>query len=267
MRSGCLVLLLTFAACGSEERIPQDSGGNGADMRLVPVDLRGADLSNVDNLTIYAHEALTLYTVDPTTFALTTVGAFGAGDDMTDLAITPDGQIYTISRTSLYKVDRTTAKATVLLSNISTSNVALTFQIDGTLLASDKNGLVRRIDPTNGMVTELGQYGMGWDTAGDLVSVADGTMFGIAAMGPMSNTGMTNVLLKVDPATGTATGVGPIGYTGVFGTAFSNGRVIAFTKDGLIIRIDPATGAGTLVKTHMGKVFYGAGTSPLVPIS
>jgi len=268
------VLLLTLAlslslGCDAERRM----GGGGDlspapdDLAMPTYDLYGADLTSNDNATIYAHEAQTLYTVDPTTFGLTTVGPFAAGDDMTDLAITPDGQIYTISRTSLYKVDRQTAKATLLLSNISTSNVALTFLVDGTLIASDKAGLVRRIDPTNGMVTELGSYGSGFDTAGDLVVVSDGTMFGISSVGPLSMSGATNVLLKVNPQTGVATGVGPIGFVGVFGIAYSNGRVLAFTNTGQIIRIDPTSGTGTLVKTHAGKIFYGAGTSPLVPIN
>jgi hypothetical protein len=267
LRAFCSVLLLTVLGCGSETRTPQDAMIVPPDMRLIPLDFKGADLASIDTLTVYVHDKSTLYIVNPTTFALTTVGMFGAGDDMTDLAVTPDGQIYTISRTSMYTVDRNTGQATLLLSNISTSNVALTFQIDGTLLASDKDGLVRRINPTNGMVTELGQYGQGWDTAGDLVSVSDGTMFGIAANGPMSSLGMSNVLLKVDPTSGVATGVGPIGYTGVFGTAYSNGRVLAFTRDGQIVQIDPTTGQGTLVMTHTGKDFWGAGTSPLVPIN
>jgi hypothetical protein len=269
-----VLALVLVAGCDASSRVANDLGGGGGggnlDGHLAGAeDLSGPspDLPIVDNATIYAHEANTLYLVDPVTFNLTTVGSFGATESMTDLAITPDGKIYTISKTSVYLVDPATAHATELVKNLnnSTTNVALTFQTDGTLLASDQTGKVRVIDPTTGTVTEIGAYGSGFDTAGDLVAVADGTMFGISASGPQS-TSSSNVLIKVNPQTGVAVGVGPIGYVGVFGTAYSNGRVLAFTKTGQIIRIDPKTGAGTLVKTYSGKVFYGAGTSPLVPI-
>lgn len=265
-------LALLLAACAPSR--PPGAGvgaGAGGEYSDLGGHLGGEDLAPrngavVDNATIYVHEGETLYTVDPVTFNLTTIGRFDANDDMTDLAVTPEGRIFTCSRTTLYEVDPKTAKATKVIDiAASTSNVAMTFQVDGTLLAADQDGKVRVIDPSTGQVTELGTYGSGFDTAGDLVAVADGTMFGIAAKGP--NATMTsNVLIKVNPQTAAAQGVGPIGYAGVFGTAYSNGRVLAFTKSGEIIRIDPFSGQGTLVKTHAGKVFYGAGTTPLVPI-
>jgi hypothetical protein len=121
------------------------------------------------------------------------------------------------------------------------------------------------IDPTSGKVTELGTYGSGFDTAGDLVAVSDGTMFGISAKGPGSST-TSNVLIKVDTKSAKGTGVGPIGFDNVFGIAYAGGRVLAFNTAGQIVRIDPKTGQGTLVATHTGVKFWGAGTSPLVPI-
>jgi len=214
---------------------------------------------------IYAHTGTTLYTVDPSSYDLTTVGDFGGMDDMTDLAVTPDGNVYTISRTSLYKVDTNTGAATQLFAGIASSNVALTFRDDGTLVAADQAGAVRIIDPSSGNVTELGTYGTGYDTAGDLVAIADGTMYGVSTKAPSLGSN-TNILIKVNTATAKATSVGKIGYTGVYGVAYAGGRVLAFTSTGQIIRIDPSTGIGTLVKTHSGLKFYGAGTSPLVPV-
>jgi outer membrane protein assembly factor BamB len=185
--------------------------------------------------------------------------------DMTDLAVTPAGELYTISRTSIYSVNRTTAKATKLaLDPLTSSNVALTCLIDGTILAADADGNLREIDIANNRVISRGAYGGGFDTAGDLVVILDGTVFGISKSGPGS-TLTSNVLITVDVANnGRATGVGPIGFESVFGVAYNNGRVLAFTKDGDIITIDPATGKGTRVKST-GEAFYGAGSSPLVP--
>lgn len=266
----CVLATLAFAAgCGDNGHSSTDLGGvMYADLagfgHTEPPDFSGLDFPPAFG-TIYAHTGQTLYTVDPFTYDLTTVGDFGAAEDMTDLAITPDNKIYTISRTSLFSVNKTTAAATSLFSGIASSNVALTFQTDGTLLAADQAGKVRVIDPTNGDVTEVGAYGTGYDTAGDLVAVADGTMYGVSTKAPSLGSD-TNVLIKVNSTNAKATSVGKIGYTGVFGVAYAGGRVLAFTNMGEIIRIDPATGNGTLVRTYSGMKWYGAGTSPLVPI-
>jgi hypothetical protein len=272
--------LLLLAGCSEGGRSVRggldDLGGASGDLAGVTFDLAEIPLASgdggvVDVNRIYAHTGDTLYIVDPVSFNLTTVGKFtlsgpGTLESMTDLAVAPSGEVYTISKTSLYKVNPTDAKATRLLSNITTSNVALTFQTDGTLLATDQAGAVRVIDPSTGNVKEIGSYGSGFNSAGDLVAVSDGTMFGISATGPGS-TSTSNVLIIVDPQTGKATGVGPIGFDNVFGLAYSNGQVIAFTSSGQIITIDHTTGKGKLVKTISNHAFYGAGTSPLVPIS
>lgn len=260
-----------------------DGGSGNLDAFLNPADLAKPpktivyDLAGLENAdTVYVHSGQTLYTMNPTTYDVVEVGAFDvstdAKDDMTDLAVLPDGRIYTISRTSLYDVNPKTGKATLLMANVSTadgSNVALTTLPDGTLLASDQKGEVRVIDPATKKVTVLGSYGSGFDTAGDLVSVADGTMFGIAKAGPGTRTD-ANALIKVDTSNGKAALVGTIettggtGFTGVFGVAYQGGNVIAFTKDGEIIKIDPDTGGAELVKTNPSVKFYGAGSNPLV---
>jgi streptogramin lyase len=264
------VLALVLVACshGRDGGAHDFAQGNFDLAGFIPpsTDLAGADLAYTPgDGVIYAHTAGALYTVDPASFALTMVGSFGTSDEMTDLAVTPNNDIYTISKTSLYHVDPTSGAATQVMTGISSSNVALTFQKDGTLLAADQGGTVRVIDPVANMVTELGTYGSGYDTAGDLVAVSDGTLFGVSTKAP-GVSGASNVLIKVDTTNASATTVGSIGYTGVFGVAYTGGRVIAFTSSGQVIRIDPTTGAGTLVATDTNIDFYGAGTSPLVPI-
>jgi hypothetical protein len=273
---GVASLLVLGGACTSSiGHAPSDQGGPG-DVDLAgfvhtgePVDLAGFDFPPQLGI-IYAHTATTLYTVDPMTYALHTIGDFGGTDAMTDLAVTPDGNVYTISKTALYKVNATTGAATQLFAGIATSNVALTFLNNGTLLAADQAGGVRVIDPVTGDVQELGTYGAGYDTAGDLVAIADGTMFGVSTKAPGIATTKKNVLIKVNvtATTAPATTVGGIGYDGVFGVAYAGGRVLAFTSGGLIISIDPSTGKGTQVADHSAQniKFYGAGTSPLVPV-
>ncbi len=259
-------------------------GGNGnLDAFLNPPDLEKPtkpivyDLLGIEGAgTVYVHTGQSLYTMDPSNYDMIKVGDFGVGttaaDDMTDLAVLPDGRIYTISRTQLFEVNPKTGKATLLMDKVSTvdgSNVAMTTLPDGTLLASDQKGEVRVIDPIAKKVTVLGTYGNGYDTAGDLVSVSDGTMYGIAKMGPGTRTD-ANALIKVNTTTAKATLVGTIetatgtGFTGVFGIAYQGGNVFAFTKNGEVIKIDPDTGKAELVRTHATLEFYGAGSNPLV---
>lgn len=267
-----VALILSASGCTGGGRTGGGGDGGGAldfaglfDAGPTDFATSNADAAIVERF--YAHSKDTLYLVDPNTFDLTTIGKFGGTQSMTDLAVTANGEVFTISTDTLYQVDPATGKATkVTAASSATYTVGLTFQTDGTLLSADKDGTVRSVNTSTGAATTVGSYGGGFNTAGDLVVVADGTMFGISETGPGA-TLTSNVLIKVNPQTGVATGVGPIGYSGVFGIAFSQGNVIAFTDGGEIIKIDPATGVGTLVKTHAGVSFWGAGSNPLQPIS
>jgi hypothetical protein len=217
--------------------------------------------------TIYAHSSSDLYIVDPTTWAVNHVGSFGISDSITDIAVTPNNVLYGISFTSLYTIDKATAHATYIADVPGTANNGLTFLPDGTLLASDTSGDVKRINPSTGAVVDVGNFNQSLSSAGDLVAVADGTMYGVSATtaGGGDASG-NNVLLRVDPSTGAATVVGPIGFGDVWGIAYVNATVIGFTTAGKIIQIDPATGAGTLLATR-SVVFWGAGMSPLVQVN
>src|SRR4029079_1430832 len=99
--------------------------------------------------------------VDPTTFALTHVGAFGSSDQITDIAVTPSGDLWAISFSSLYRVDKTNAHATYVAAVSGSGNNGLTFLPSGNLLAADGSGGLKRIDTTNGSVTAVGNFGNG----------------------------------------------------------------------------------------------------------
>jgi hypothetical protein len=241
-----------------------DPDGNFVDAGLIP------DGGAGNAFTVYVHSKDTLYTMDPTSYALTMIGKFNppTADDITDLAVATDGTIFVISKTKLYKADASDAHATYVATLSSTptgGNVGLTFLPDGHLLATDSTGGERSIDPASGAVTELGSFGNGLATAGDLVATADGTMYAISDTAPGGGSAFANnYLLKVNTVTWQGTAVGQIGAKQVFGAAFINGKVLVFTKGGEIYEVDPATGAGVL-KASTVVEFWGAGVSPLVP--
>jgi hypothetical protein len=236
---------------------PEDAAP--ADARIAPPDVA------VPAVTMWVHTADTLYRMDDATLSLTLIGLFGtpASDGITDLAVAPDGTLYGISETKLYVIDDTTGVATYIADVPGLSNVGLTFLPDGTLLATDQAGGVRSVNTTTGQVTEIGVFGGGYATAGDLVAVVDGTLYAISDEGPVGDEFTNNWLLTVDPTTGMASPVGQIGFGGVFGAAYANGHVYAFTRDGDVIEIDRVTGAGSLRRSYP-VAFWGAGVTPLV---
>jgi hypothetical protein len=223
--------------------------------------------------TIYATSATDLYWLDPTNWSSNWIGSYGVTDRMTDIGMASDGTLYTISATSLYTIDVVTGAATYLMAVSGAQNNALTFMPppDARLLAADASGMLKVIDPALGTVTNIGLYGNGYGSSGDLVAVSNGTMFGVSAtdFGGV-NVATNNILLIVDTNSGAATPIGPTGFGDVFGMAFWAGRVIAVTTTGAasgqVIEIDAQTGVGTLLSSPANQ-FFGATTSPLVPIN
>jgi hypothetical protein len=275
-----IVSALALAACAPDTRTEGDDDGadaapasvdggdpdgNFVDAGLVPDGSGGGDA-----FAVYVHSKDTLYTMDPTSFALTTVGTFDppTADDITDLAVAADGTIFVISKTKLYTADAHDAHVTFVANLSSTptaGNVGLTFLPGGDLLATDKSGGIRSINTSTGVVHEIGTFSNGFRTAGDLVAVENGTMYAISDYGPGGvATFSNNWLITVDPATGQTTPIGQIGVSGVFGAAFINGKVMVFTKTGQIVEVDRTTGHGTVKATTVIE-FWGAGVSPLVP--
>ncbi len=192
------------------------------------------------------------------------MGSFACGDQITDIAVTPNGNLYGISFTSLYSISKSTGKATFIASVPGSGNNGLTFLADGSLLAADSSGDVKKISPQSGAVSAVGNFGNGLSSSGDMVAVADGTMYGVSTTSSGGGDASTNnILMRVDTATGTATVVGPIGFGDVWGLAYVKAQVIGFTTSGQILKIDPQTGKGTLLATR-AVAFWGAGMSPLV---
>ncbi len=257
---------LATGVCVSDDDSGQlaDAGPGGAPDARLPV----ADAAPQPTR-MYVHTDEKLFLMDDLNFALTEVGSFNApeGDRMNDLAVTPDGEIYTLSSSALYRIDRETAQATHVADVNGTSNVGMTFRIDGTLLATDKDGAVRSINPNTGQVTELGEFGSGYATAGDLVGVADGRLFAISDTGPNGNEDVNNVLITIDPNTGAfLESIGQIGWGRVFGSAVANGRIYAFTDEGYVVEINPSNGVGTQRAFYENVSFWGAGVTPRATI-
>jgi len=241
--------------------------------------------------TVYAHGDHTLYRIDLQSKRLETVGPFNAPnvlvgskmeeDVITDLAVAPDDTIWVISNTAIYTASPTDGHVTRRgnLAACGQAGVALTFTPDGKLYTADFKGAFCRIDTSASppTVTPVASLGSGMAVSGDLVAVADGTMYATAyRLSDASNTGtqLKNLLVKVNPATAAVTTMGSTGYPKLFGVAFAMGQVFGFTHDGTgeVITINPTTGVGTLFNSFPdpastmgdGIRFAGAGVNSMV---
>jgi hypothetical protein len=218
-------------------------------------------------LVMYAHSASDLYAVDTTTMAETHVGPFVwpapiMFDSMTDIAVNQTGEIYGISFTRVYRVDRATGACTHL-SDLATNYNGLSFVPAGvidpiaeTLVGTSLDGNLWKLDPMTGVATLIGPYGGGLQSSGDIVSVAGvGTA---ATVKPPGST--TDWLALVDPTSGAATLVGDTGVTDIWGLGWADGALYGFTATNQFVRLDPATGAATVM--GVGTVsWWGAGVT------
>lgn len=255
--------------------------------------------------TVYAHSDTILYKIDLMAKSLTQIGPFNAPtvpvvsgnktymdpDILTDLAVSPQGVIYVISKTNLYTADPNDGHVTLVgpVTACGQYAVAMTFTKDGTLYAGDHAGAFCQIDLTQTpiKVTTVGTgLSGGLSLSGDIVAIDDGTMYGTATSASDSSTASNNLLIKIDPTTAATTVIGKTGFKNIFGLAFTNGQVFGFTHDctGTVVTIDPTTGVGTPFNmfpdpmpncqesgnTGTGISFGGAGVNSMVapgPIS
>jgi hypothetical protein len=280
IRFSAALLSATLAACG-----PSAHGNNGPDANGGGDGGNGTDgtpcTSNCGtSYLVYAHSNTVLYSIDLTTKALVTVGNFNAPmmDVITDLAVAPDGTIWVISNTALYKASAMDGHVTMVgsLSACGQKGVALTTTPDGKLWMGDFMGSICQIDISGATPVVKPPVVMknGYALSGDIVGIDNGTVFGSAYKPSDPNTQNNNILVKVNVTTGDVTPVGATGYPKLFGIAFQENKVFGFTHDGTgrVITIDTNTGAGTMFGTFMapggtnGISFAGAGVSSLIQI-
>jgi hypothetical protein len=182
-----------------------------------------------------------LGTVDIATGTVTVIGNMG-NDTMTDLAYDPSGKLFGISFGNLYRINPTTAAAT-LIGNTGLSGAnALVFGTNGTLyLAANNDTRLFTVNTATGASTALGTTG--FNSAGDL-AFNNGALY-------MSSS--TDQLIRIN-LSGTVSGtvVGPFGFSNVFGLATAANGVLYGVAGTQIFSTNTATGAGTAVLNYSG---------------
>jgi hypothetical protein len=188
-----------------------------------------------------------LFTFNVTTKAVQIIGPLGSRS--LDIARAPNGDLFAESAGSLVRIDPMSGAATNVGAMGFMDVNSLAFRSDGTLFGATASGEFLQIDTTTGAATRIGSLGNGLGAWGDLAFAPDGTLFGTTYFIDGSPSGI--FLMRINPTTGQADNIGPIGFSSVFGLAFTaDGLLYGGDSDtGTILRIDPTTGTGIVYST------------------
>ncbi len=194
----------------------------------------------------------------------------GVNLQLTDLALAPNGGLWAVTSEELYRIDPATALATRIGTLGATDMNALTFAPNGQLMGAGLAGSLSVIDTVTGLATLVGNYGHSLLSSGDIAYAANGTLYAT-----ILGVGTPDMLVTVNTTTGEATpagSAGNIGYPNVWGLVFVDGQLYGLTDganisvpNGVLLRIDPGTGAGTQLRALSFKTYGAARPRSPVP--
>lgn len=192
---------------------------------------------------IYATANDELFTVDASTGVATVVGKLDCVAAAGDLALSTDGELVMVSGETLYVVDPATARCAPRggLTDVSAPLGGLAFVRGASgdvLLGGTKArpGKLYSVDPGTARTDEIGSYGGGYFSRGDLAMT-----LGHGLLGSVTDDAGGDFLARIEIDTGTATILGPT--VTMLGLVAIGDELHGFGPDGSISRIDPDTGA------------------------
>lgn len=183
---------------------------------------------------MYVHDSSgNLGTVDTATGSASVIGNMGV--QMTDIAFDPTGNLYGLSFTSLYSIDKITGASSLIGAHGISNGNALVFGKDGTLYgAGNTTTSLYALNTATGVGTSLGS--IGFASGGDLAFSGDD--FYLASS--------SSELVKIDLADlPNSTAIGSFGVSNVFGLATAPDGKVFGVADTSIYEINLSTGAAT----------------------
>ncbi|MHB1330914.1 MAG: hypothetical protein ACYCY6_03030, partial [Minisyncoccota bacterium] len=167
---------------------------------------------------------------------------------ITDIAMSPNGELYGVSFDDLYKVDRETAQLEFVTSFNNFPGInSLTFDSQGFLYLANQEGTIVAMNLSNMSIDWVGNFNLGVGSAGDIAFSPDGKLYAVV----LTEEG-TNVLASIDLVDGKATAIGQsIGFSKVWGITFVGDALYGLNASGderALISIDRSTGVGTFIR-------------------
>ena len=103
-----------------------------------------------------------------------------------------------------------------------------------------------------GVQTAVASYPTGMNASGDLA------FFGTRMLGTATTGAGNDYLVEFDLATRTSRTLGRTNHRGIWGLAAYGPTLYGLTSAGQVLRIDPMTGASSVLSTVPGASFWGA---------
>jgi hypothetical protein len=179
----------------------------------------------------------------------------------TDIAVSPNGEIFASTFNNLYLIDQSTQSA-IDIGAFGARINALAFAPDGRLLGIEDGGsTLFQIDPSNGAAFPIADIGNGFRSSGDLVySPSEDTFYATST----SNLWLSDTLysLDIDLTTGTLTQselIGDVGFQDIFGLAVRGDELLGYSGSNEI-SIEKENGTGNFIRAIGGisSEIYGA---------
>jgi hypothetical protein len=250
------------------------SSGSDTDDSGPLLDVGPADTGGIELAEVFGHSGDTLYRLDPETLDVDQVGTFqGCGNgSIIDIALDEESNMFGVSFTGLYEIDRTTAQCTEIASG--QYPTSLSFVPEGTVLA-DREALVGfvderyvQIDTLDGSISDIAELADGLRSSGDVVSVKGGGTY-LTVFGPGCED--VDCIIEFNPSNGIILeNFGTLPYDQVFGLAFWAGKAYGFARDGVLFEVEFV--GDTVVTTEIevpnapaNLEFFGAGSTTSAP--
>ncbi|EDM76123.1 hypothetical protein PPSIR1_31348 [Plesiocystis pacifica SIR-1] len=232
-------------------------------------DLPGTAEPNV----VYAHTSSRLYTMSPFDYAIAEAGQFTfdqSSGSVTDIAIDRWGVLYAVTFNDLFVCDPGSA-ACIYLADLPSSFNGLTMVPPGTLdpdddtligIANNGNWYQITVVGQQAQLNQIGQYGGGLTSAGDVFSIEGTGTFG-SVNAPGAN---GNVIVESNPLDGSVIDqiAETTGYSSLWGLAGWAGVIFGFNSGGEVLEIDPDQGTVTVV-ADTPYSWWGAGVFTILP--
>lgn len=206
----------------------------------------------------YAHSGNTLYAVDPFERSLTQLST--DLPNLQDIDTHPNGTLLGISSNGLFEYDDIRDnwfQVGEFDNNVSDPN-GMAIDSTGRIFVTAQDQIYE-VDIIDGQATLLGDLGQDYYSSGDCVVNKRDSLYMTS-----KHDEAEDYLLLVNRDNGSATEIGPIGFTRVFGLTAAWGNLYGLTDNAELIQIDSTTGEGTLVHQFPdeGLRFFGAASTP-----
>lgn len=198
----------------------------------------------------YAHSQDALYEILLPSGKVQLIGPMG--QQITDIALVSNKQLYGLSFSEFFQLDTTTGEAVFQGSISAPGAVAFDVAPDGQLYVG--GDALYRLDLDSGQLSFVAPFPPGLQASGDLAVLGGRTLVTARSVG---GGGGVDLLVEFDLASQSAKVLGETGFDCIWGLAAFGETLYGLTCNGEVLSVDPKTGKSAVL-SQGGPAFWGA---------